>query len=254
MMPTALIVEDEPAANQLLSMLVQMKGYATDSAFTGHEAIRKADLGRPDLIFLDLMLPDLNGYEVCKRLRGSRATHDIPIVMVTARLAEENRLQGIAAGALEYVPKPYTPDQIFGAMTRADSWQHRIDELAESGEVPIDASDELANLEYVSDLHRLVLSHTDLAEGDASRLVSILLEVFDRAFVWGRSHACRRVASLGFEFHPDQIRLTLRDDSAWLADEGQDRTVRVLMADAGFSCGEPPGDGELQFRRRLPAP
>ncbi|HEY2158416.1 MAG TPA: response regulator [Isosphaeraceae bacterium] len=96
-MPTALIVEDEPAANQLLSMLVQLRGYATDSAFSGGEAIEKADGGHPDLVFLDLMLPDINGYEVCEAIKGRRSTTDIPVVMVTARVAGENRIQGFRA-------------------------------------------------------------------------------------------------------------------------------------------------------------
>ena len=132
-MPTALIVEDEPAANGLLAMIVKLRGYQTESAFTGGEALKKADDHRPDLVFLDLMLPDINGYEVCKSLRDRRATGDVPVVMVTARLAAENRVQGFRAGAVEYIPKPYTPDQIFAAMTRADSWRGRIDRLGDEG-------------------------------------------------------------------------------------------------------------------------
>ena len=67
-MPTALIVEDEPEANKLLSMLVQLHGYATESAFTGSEALEKVRNHVPDVVFLDLMLPDLDGYEVCRAL------------------------------------------------------------------------------------------------------------------------------------------------------------------------------------------
>ncbi len=67
-MPKALIVEDEPEANELLAMLVQLRGYQTDSAFTGGEALIKAEQARPDIVFLDLMLPDLNGYDVCRAL------------------------------------------------------------------------------------------------------------------------------------------------------------------------------------------
>ena len=90
-MPTALIVEDEPEANQLLSMLVQLRGYRTESAFTGGEALEKVEHGPPDIVFLDLMLPDINGYEVCRRLKTRKATSLIPVVMVTARVAAENR-------------------------------------------------------------------------------------------------------------------------------------------------------------------
>ena len=77
----------------------------------------------PDIVFLDLMLPDINGFDVCEALKSSRPTSAIPVVMVTARMADENRLQGFRAGATDYVPKPYTPDQIFGAMAQADAWR-----------------------------------------------------------------------------------------------------------------------------------
>src|SRR5205807_2528884 len=114
-MPTALIVEDEPEANKLLSMLVRLRGYRTESAFTGGEALEKVDQARPDIVLLDLMLPDINGYEVCRALKARRQTHPIPVVMVTARVAAENRVESYRVGANDFVPKPYTPDQIFTA-------------------------------------------------------------------------------------------------------------------------------------------
>ena len=79
-MPSALIVEDEPEANHLLAMLVQLRGYRTDSAYTGGEALEKVREQPPDIVFLDLMLPDMNGYEVCRALKTKKATSLIPIV------------------------------------------------------------------------------------------------------------------------------------------------------------------------------
>src|SRR5881275_1507726 len=102
-MPIALIVEDEPEANQLLSMLVQLRGYQTESAFTGEQALGMIEAARPDLIFLDLMLPDINGFDICRAIKGKRSTCSIPVVMVTARLAAENRAQGFRVGATDYV-------------------------------------------------------------------------------------------------------------------------------------------------------
>src|SRR6185312_11958628 len=146
LMPTALIVEDEPEANELLSMLVQLRGYQTDSAFTGNQALEKVEQVRPDIVFLDLMLPDINGYDVCRQLKAHRDTSGIPVVLVTARLAAENRLQGFRVGATDYVPKPYTPDQIFGAMAHADIWRARLAEGAVEGVIPLDARGDMAHL------------------------------------------------------------------------------------------------------------
>jgi CheY-like chemotaxis protein len=246
MMPTALIVEDEPAANQLLAMLVQLKGYQTESAFTGCEAIRKADNSRPDVVFLDLMLPDINGYDVCRALRGRRATNEIPIVLVTARLADENRLQGFRAGAAEYVPKPYTPDQIFRAMSRADTWRCRIDELPASGVIPI-GRDELACFQHASDLHRLLLARTRLPEEDAGRVVHVLLDLIHRANSWALAHPCHHVAKFGYRLDPSRVALTLYDESGWFRDEPP-AAITAQLAQAGFEISHVDADG-IAFHR-----
>jgi len=119
-MPTALIVEDEPEANRLLAMIVQLKGYATRSAFTGGEAIAAMKAERFDIVFLDLMLPDTNGYEVCRLIRSRPVSQTTPVVVVTARLVDENRAKSAEVGADGFIPKPYTPGQIFEALRLAE--------------------------------------------------------------------------------------------------------------------------------------
>ncbi len=125
-MPTALIVEDEREANKLLAMLVQLRGYQTESAFDGAEGLASARNHTPDVVFLDLMLPDLDGYDVCRSLRSSGSTRQIPVIIVTARMAAENRIASFGAGADDYVPKPYTPDQIYAALEYAENWKQQI--------------------------------------------------------------------------------------------------------------------------------
>ena len=77
----------------------------------------------PDVVFLDLMLPDLDGYAVCRALKASGTTSQVPVMIVTARIAAENRIESFHAGADDYVPKPYTPDQIFEALDQSSEWQ-----------------------------------------------------------------------------------------------------------------------------------
>jgi DNA-binding response OmpR family regulator len=234
-MPTALIVEDEPAANQLLAMLVQLRGYKTESAFTGDEAIQKAEVQKPDLVFLDLMLPDMNGYEVCKTFKCRRSTSDIPIVMVTARLAADNRVEGFLAGAIEYVPKPYTPEQIFRAMSRADSWRSRFDARADSGEIPLDGGDELASLQHASDLRSLLLARTRLDEDEAHRLGSSLTELMQRGVRWGQAHCKDRVATLAYEFESKRFAIRLRDESGWFRhDDPLSDGIAEILSRGGF--------------------
>ena len=120
-MPTALIVEDEPEANRLLARIVQLRGYRTRSAFTGVEAITAIEDEAFDVVFLDLMLPDANGYEICRAIKGRPESQSTPVVIVTARLADENRAQSTLVGADGFIPKPYMPSQIFEALASADA-------------------------------------------------------------------------------------------------------------------------------------
>ncbi len=120
-MPTALIVEDEPEANRLLARIVQLRGYRTRSAFNGVEALAAIEDETFDVVFLDLMLPDANGYEICRRIKGRPETRSTPVVIVTARLVDENRAQSAQVGADGFIPKPYTPGQIFEALASADA-------------------------------------------------------------------------------------------------------------------------------------
>ncbi|MGD0040836.1 MAG: response regulator, partial [Isosphaeraceae bacterium] len=162
-MPTALIVEDEPEANKLLGMLLRLRGYQTESAFTGEEALQLVAKAQPDVIFLDLMLPDINGYEICKILKSSRGTSLIPLVIITARIAAENRIESFCIGADDYIAKPYTPDRIFQAVEQAVRWsdQSRAGEIQAS--VSFDHSDDGEILRRLGQFRSLVFARTELS-------------------------------------------------------------------------------------------
>jgi DNA-binding response OmpR family regulator len=215
-MPKALIVEDEPEANELLAMLVQLRGYETTSAFTGRNALDQAEVTRPDLVFLDLMLPDLNGYEICGHLKSHRLTSDIPVVIVTARLADENRLQGFRSGATDFVSKPYTPDQIFAAMEQAEDWRSKLAAAGPEGLIPINARSEVTHLREISRLWSLILKVTSLSE-DATRLLDqALVEIASRAVAWGVRTGTSLVASIDYRCDSEAILFNIRDESGWL--------------------------------------
>lgn len=121
-MPTALIVEDEPEANRLLSLIVGLRGYQADSAHTAAEAQDALSRRVPDVIFLDLMLPDRSGYDLCRDWKARGDTSEVPVVIVSASLAEVNRARSFEAGALGYIAKPYTPQQVFDALAVAEAY------------------------------------------------------------------------------------------------------------------------------------
>ena len=111
-----LIVEDEPDQNEMLAQLVKRRGFSVVQTYLGKEGVNRARESPPDLLLLDLMLPDIDGFEVCESLRRSRDTNLIPIVMATQLTDAARRLQGFRVGANAYVVKPYSREQIYDAI------------------------------------------------------------------------------------------------------------------------------------------
>jgi two-component system, cell cycle response regulator len=102
-----LVVDDYPANVKLLERNLHVAGYETVAAYDGEEALAKVLAERPDLILLDIMLPKMNGFEVCQRLRADEATAVIPIIMITALKETEDRIRGLEVGADDFISKPF---------------------------------------------------------------------------------------------------------------------------------------------------
>jgi two-component system phosphate regulon response regulator PhoB len=107
-----LVVDDEPDALELIKVNLTSAGLTVVTAEDGDTALKKARAVLPDLIILDLMLPEVDGLEVCKILRRDEATRDIPIIMLTAKASEIDRVLGLELGADDYVTKPFSPREL----------------------------------------------------------------------------------------------------------------------------------------------
>jgi two-component system alkaline phosphatase synthesis response regulator PhoP len=107
-----LIIEDDPATSRLVDYSLRHEGYEVITAFNGLEGIRKAKKEAPDLIILDVMLPGLDGFEICHRLRAEPVTAQMPILMFSAKAQEIDKKTGLKVGADDYLPKPAAPAEI----------------------------------------------------------------------------------------------------------------------------------------------
>ncbi len=107
-----LVVDDEEDLVDLVAYNLEAAGFETARALTGHEALRAAAEVRPDLVVLDVMLPDLQGFEVLRILRSRDATREVPVILLTARGGEPDRLAGFELGADDYVVKPFSPREL----------------------------------------------------------------------------------------------------------------------------------------------
>lgn len=121
MQRTVLIVDDEKSIVDILKFNLTNAGYETDCAYDGKEALEKARTGNPDLILLDIMLPHIDGFEVCKTLRAEGS--NIPIIMITAREEETDKVFGLELGADDYITKPFSMREL---MARVNANMRRV--------------------------------------------------------------------------------------------------------------------------------
>src|SRR6266851_4352690 len=137
-----LVVEDEADVAEMIRYNLGKEGYDVRLAANGTEALRQVKEARPDVILLDIMVPHLNGWEICRRLKQDRDTQAIPVIMVTGRVEEGDKVLGFEMGADDYVTKPFSPRELV-ARVRAVSRRGRLGEDATSqpvraGELEID--------------------------------------------------------------------------------------------------------------------
>ncbi|MHA3916343.1 phosphate regulon transcriptional regulator PhoB [Halovulum sp. GXIMD14793] len=115
-MAKVLVVEDEEALSQLLSYNLGKEGFEVETTSDGDEALIAVDEQKPDLVLLDWMLPNKSGIEICRHLRAQTNTKDLPVIMLTARGEEEDRVRGLDLGADDYVTKPFSMSELVARM------------------------------------------------------------------------------------------------------------------------------------------
>jgi len=107
-----LVIEDDPATSRLVDYTLRHEGYQVSKASNGLEGIRKVHEEKPDLLILDVMLPGMDGFEICHRLRSEPATAQLPILMFSAKAQEIDKNTGLKVGADDYLSKPADPSEI----------------------------------------------------------------------------------------------------------------------------------------------
>src|SRR5947208_11026368 len=133
-----LIVEDETDVADLLSLNLRKAGYRVSTALDGASDLQKARDDRPDFIILDLMLPKMSGLEVCRILKSDTATAQMPILMLTAKSEEIDRIVGLEFGADDYVTKPFSPREIVLRIRAIFRRGEKADETLKAGPISID--------------------------------------------------------------------------------------------------------------------
>ena len=114
--PRVLVVEDDPALAVMLRYNLEKLGYLVEEASDGQEALLRITEAAPDIVLLDWMLPNLSGLEVCRQVRRRPQTRDLPVIMLTARMEEQDSIRGLNTGADDYITKPFSTDALAARM------------------------------------------------------------------------------------------------------------------------------------------
>ncbi|MFC7052200.1 phosphate regulon transcriptional regulator PhoB [Hansschlegelia quercus] len=186
MKPRVMIVEDEEPLIMLLRYNLEAEGYDVDSVSRGDEAEIRLQEGAPDLILLDWMLPGVSGIELCRRLRARPETEQLPIIMLTARGEEGERIRGLATGADDYVVKPFSVPELVArvrALLRRAKPEH-VSKTLRAGDIELDRENRRVR-RHAREVH---LGPTEF------RLLEFLMQSAGRVFsreqlldgVWGR--------------------------------------------------------------------
>ena len=111
-----LLVDDEPSLVKIVAKRLEFEGFAVSVAIDGEEAVQKIQTEKPDLVILDVMLPKLSGYDVCRQIKQDPACQKIPVILFTAKILEKDERLGLDAGADAYVRKPFRAEELLNRM------------------------------------------------------------------------------------------------------------------------------------------
>ncbi|MEL7108133.1 MAG: phosphate regulon transcriptional regulator PhoB [Pseudomonadota bacterium] len=224
MKPFIVIAEDEKAVSELLRYNLESEGYETAIANDGDEAMLLIDERIPDLMLLDWMLPKISGIEICRRVRTRQETANLPIIMLTARTEEADRIRGLETGADDYVTKPFSTNEL---MARVKAVLRRIrpalmDDKIRVGDIQIDRT-----------THRVTRADKDIHLGPTEfRLLEYFAQHPGRVFsreqlldgVWGSDVY---VEARTVDVHIGRLRKALMS-------QGGDNPIRTVRS-AGYS-------------------
>ncbi len=229
-MGTILVVEDEPDIAELVKYHLDKAGLPARVVADGKQALDLIVREQPALVVLDLMLPGLDGMEVCRRLRGSPATRGIPVIMLTAKAEEVDRIVGLEMGADDYVPKPFSPREL---VARVKAVLRRAAAPPEPSEAPVIVGDlrlDPARHEVTKDRQPVSLSAMEF------RLLEYFLR--HRGRVYSRAQLLDQVWGQDRFVEPRTVDVHIRRLREKIEDNPRKPTLILTIRGLGYKCRE----------------
>ena len=224
--PSVLVVEDELAQREVLAYNLEAEGFSVSKAENGEEALILVDETSPDIIVLDWMMPNLSGIEVCRRLKTRPETRTIPIIMLSARSEEVDKVRGLETGADDYVVKPYS---VIELMARVRSQLRRVRPSTVGLRLQFD------DIVLDAETHRVSRSDKPLKLGPTEfRLLSTFMEKPGR--VWSREQLLDRVWGRDIYVDTRTVDVHIGRLRKALTQHGSEDPIRTVRG-AGYALG-----------------
>jgi two-component system OmpR family response regulator len=208
---TALIVEDDPDTAEMLAAYLRSWQFDPTIFLTGQPAIGWVREHIPDLVLLDLMLPDMDGYDICCTLKLDRRTNLVPIVIVTARSDEEDRMRGLQVGANCYVTKPFSEEQLHQAVQDVLAWRADLQRHGTTGEIHFRLRSATRYLEELNQWLASLFLFTPLSEVQVKHLMLAVRELGTNAIEWGHQKQVERIVTVTYRIDPEKVIIVIRD-------------------------------------------
>jgi CheY-like chemotaxis protein len=211
MVRKALVVEDEPDTGMLLAEVLRRGGFDPTVLAEGKPAVPWTRENMPDLILLDLMLPDIDGYAICEDLKLDRDTNRIPIIMVTARDGHQDKVHGLQVGANFYLTKPFTVEQLNEAIREVFGWRDQLQRHGAQGEIHFQLQSDTHYLEELNHLLASLFLFSGLSQPHIRQLTMAVREIGVNAIEWGHQKQADRIVTVIYRIDPAKITIVIRD-------------------------------------------
>jgi CheY-like chemotaxis protein/anti-sigma regulatory factor (Ser/Thr protein kinase) len=210
----ALIVEDEKDTGQLLGEHLRRWGFDPTILVEGNPAISWVRQHQPDLVLLDLLLPGMDGFTICENLKLDRETNLIPIIMITALTAPEDKVHGLQVGANHYLTKPFTATDLRKAIQQVFEWREKIQKAGTEGEIRFQFQSDNQYLDELNHLLGALFLFSGLSETQVKQLTTAVREMGTNAIEWGHQKQIDRIVTVVYHIDPEKITITVRDTGA----------------------------------------
>jgi DNA-binding response OmpR family regulator len=207
----ALVVEDERDTGLLLGEHLRRWGFDPTVLGEGKPAISWVRENKPELILLDLLLPDMDGFEICETLKLDRETNLIPIIMITCLSGEEDKFHGLQVGANRYLTKPFTAEGLNQAIKDAFGWLEGLKRHGTEGEIRFQLRSDAQFLEELNQLLASLFLFSGLTQSQVKQLTTAVRELGTNAIEWGHQKQTDRIVSVDYHIDPEKITITIRD-------------------------------------------